>query len=275
MNTEFQPAPLAGSDPLLAPDRAHSRRGPSLIAVARQEDGVRHTAMHTHARGQLLGAWQGLLTVYAANHQWVVPPQHAVWIPPGLPHGLRSHGPYAGYGVYISPAACAALPPSACVLQGSALLLAAVERAASWQEGAVDPARRRIVEVIRDEIRSLPRAGTALVLPLHPRLRQMALAMSNAPADTRNLDEWAASIGMAPRTLARRFLAETGVTVGAWRQQARLMRAQEMLAAGAPVTTVALELGYDNVSAFIAMFKRELGATPGQRRTRPGMPAGA
>ncbi|MCY1215799.1 HTH-type transcriptional regulator NimR [compost metagenome] len=52
--------------------------------------------------------------------------------------------------------------------------------------------------------------------------------------------------------------------MGAWRQRARLMRAQEMLAAGAAVTTVALELGYDNVSAFIAMFKRELGTTPGR-----------
>ena len=74
------------------------------------------------------------------------------------------------------------------------------------------------------------------------------------------------TIGMAPRTLARRFQAETGMTLGAWRQHARLMRAQEMLAAGAPVTTVALDLGYDNVSAFIAMFKRELGVTPGRYR---------
>ena len=45
------------------------------------------------------------------------------------------------------------------------------------------------------------------------------------------------------------------------------MRALEMLAAGAAVTTVALDLGY-NVSAFIAMFKREHGVTPG--RYAPG-----
>jgi AraC-like DNA-binding protein len=30
------------------------------------------------------------------------------------------------------------------------------------------------------------------------------------------------------------------------------------------VTTVALELGYDNVSAFIAMFRRTFGVTPGR-----------
>ncbi|QVQ29604.1 helix-turn-helix transcriptional regulator [Achromobacter deleyi] len=255
---------------MLAPERARSRAGPRLIAVTRHDGALRHTAMHRHARGQLLGAYQGLLTVYAADQQWVVPSRHAVWIPPGHPHGLRSHGPYAGYSAYLSPAACAGLPKTPCMLQASALLLAAVERAAGWRDATADAARGRIVELIRDEIRSMPRAGAALVLPRDPRLQRLALALSDQPSDTRTLDEWAAGIGMAPRTLARRFLAETGLPVGAWRKQARLMRAQEMLAGGAAVTTVALELGYDNVSAFIAMFKRELGATPG----RYGSPAG-
>jgi AraC-like DNA-binding protein len=36
------------------------------------------------------------------------------------------------------------------------------------------------------------------------------------------------------------------------------------LATGQPVTTIALDLGYDNVSAFIAMFKRVMGVTPGR-----------
>ena len=35
-----------------------------------------------------------------------------------------------------------------------------------------------------------------------------------------------------------------------------------MLAEGRTVTTVALDLGYDSVSAFIALFKRSLGVTP-------------
>jgi AraC-like DNA-binding protein len=263
------PAPSASS-PLLDPERARSRGGPRLIAVSRQDGALRHTAMHRHARGQLLGAYRGLLTVYAGERQWVVPARQAVWIPPDQAHGLRSHGPYAGYSAYLSPSACGGLPKTPCVLQASALLLAAVERAAAWEDGEADPARRRIVELIRDEIRTLPQAGAALLLPRDPRLQRLALALSGGPSDTRTLEQWAAAIGMAPRTLARRYLAETGLSVGAWRQRARLMRAQEMLAGGAAVTTVALELGYDNVSAFIAMFKRELGTTPG----RYGAPAG-
>jgi len=76
------------------------------------------------------------------------------------------------------------------------------------------------------------------------------------------VDEWAAWAGISERTLSRRFVLETGFTYTAWRQRARLMRALELLAEGEAVTTVALDLGYDSVSAFIALFKRTLGVTP-------------
>ena len=48
-----------------------------------------------------------------------------------------------------------------------------------------------------------------------------------------------------------------------WRQQARLLHALERLAAGDSVTTTALEVGFNGTSAFIAMFRRALGRTPG------------
>jgi len=38
----------------------------------------------------------------------------------------------------------------------------------------------------------------------------------------------------------------------------------ELLAAGHSVTSVALQVGYDGTSAFIAMFRRATGRTPGR-----------
>ena len=64
------------------------------------------------------------------------------------------------------------------------------------------------------------------------------------------------------RTLERVFERETKLPFGAWRQQARLLRALEALASGEPVTTVALDLGYETPSAFIAMFRRAFGVSP-------------
>jgi AraC-like DNA-binding protein len=48
----------------------------------------------------------------------------------------------------------------------------------------------------------------------------------------------------------------------AWRQQAILLCALPRLAAGQPVTTVAIDLGYDNPAAFTLMFKRAFGSPP-------------
>ena len=71
------------------------------------------------------------------------------------------------------------------------------------------------------------------------------------------------------RTLARRFQSETGLSFGAWRQQARVLEAMGRLGGGAPVTEVAFDLGYESVSAFSAMFHRATGASPSQFRGRP------
>jgi len=58
------------------------------------------------------------------------------------------------------------------------------------------------------------------------------------------------------------FRAEVGMTLCQWRRRLRLLHALKLLASGAPVTTVALEVGYNRTSAFIGMFRSELGITP-------------
>jgi methylphosphotriester-DNA--protein-cysteine methyltransferase len=58
------------------------------------------------------------------------------------------------------------------------------------------------------------------------------------------------------------FIAETGMTFRQWRRQARLVAAIERLARREPVTSVAFDLGYDSVSAFIEAFRKTFGVTP-------------
>jgi AraC-like DNA-binding protein len=60
------------------------------------------------------------------------------------------------------------------------------------------------------------------------------------------------------------FQQETHLSLGKWRQQLRLMRSLQLLAAGEKITHAALEAGYSTPSAFIAMFRKALGTTPGR-----------
>jgi AraC-like DNA-binding protein len=63
---------------------------------------------------------------------------------------------------------------------------------------------------------------------------------------------------------------ETGYSFSAWRQRLRLLRSLELLAEGVPVSHIALDLGWASPSAFIQLFKREFGDTPGIYRARLG-----
>ncbi len=254
------------ANPLIPREHA-SAKEPLLLAVAGRSGAVRVTRRHHHARGQLLGAAQGLLSVDAGDSRWVVPATHAVWIPPGVSHGLRSHGPFSGWSVYVAASACGELPSGPCILAVSGLLREAVARARSWTGKALDAKQLRLAVVILDEIRTLPQSALGLPMPQDARLLKIAQTLSARPDDERRMEEWADWAGIAPRTLTRRFVAETGFSFSGWRQRVRLLRALELLAAGNPVKMIALDLGYDNVSAFIALFRKTFGVTPGRYGT--------
>jgi len=239
-------------------------QGPVLVATARRDGNIRTTAPHHHRRGQLFGAMRGLLTVDAGRSRWVVPATHAVWIPPDIVHGMRSYGPYSGWSVHVATSACADLPLTPTILLVSGLLRESVARAATWGYAEFNTAQSHVASVILDEIATLPQTALGLPMPRDHRLLKIAHALSERPDDDRKLEELAQWTGLAPRTLTRRFVVETGFSLTEWRQRVRLLRAIELLAGGSAVSAVALDVGYQNVSTFISLFKRTFAMTPGQ-----------
>ncbi|PXX40650.1 MULTISPECIES: helix-turn-helix domain-containing protein [Burkholderia] len=252
------------SDPLLPARFITSDDGPFVVAAVLSQRDPRVTAPHAHARGQLVGALSGLVSIGLDDRDWVVPAVHAIWIPPHCRHSLRSFGPISGWSAFVAEARCAALPDTPRAIRASPLLREAVQRAASWDGSELNDAQTRIADVILDEIAASEVESLSLARPRDARLVRITDALATNLADNRRLEEWADWAGISARTMSRRFVAETGLTFAQWRQQARLLRALERIADGVPVTTIALDLGYDNVSAFIDMFRRALGTTPGR-----------
>lgn len=235
---------------------------PVIVAINETRRGPRDLGMHSHARGQLSALRRGLLTFGTQTGAWVVPPDYAIWIPPHRPHFGYSHGPFEGWVCYIAEAACASLPGDPCTIGITGLLREAVIRAAEWTDEPLDERQSRLARVILDELRAAPTEPFGLPMPRDPRLLRIARALLENPGDRRGMAEWASWAAVSERTLSRRFAIETGFSYTAWRQRARLMRALELLADKVPVTTIAFDLGYDSVSAFVALFRRTLGVTP-------------
>ncbi|MBH1433480.1 helix-turn-helix transcriptional regulator [Stenotrophomonas maltophilia] len=250
------------SPALIAPALANAEGGPTVVACQLRVPGRRRTARHQHVRGQLLGAHHGLLRIEAGDLHWLLPAGHVAWIPPSLPHALAGAEAFNGWSLYFSPEACLALPTLPRIFHPSALLQAAVMRALQWPHAGLDAAQTRMAGVIADEIATSTPLPLALPQPRDRRLRRIAAALARAPHDTRSIEDWATRSGLSSRSLARHWLAETHMTPSQWRQRLRVLLALPRLLAGEPVISVALSMGYDTPSAFIAVFKREMGVTP-------------
>lgn len=218
---------------------------------------------HRHDWVQLSWALSGVLEVRTASGSYLAPPQRAVWIPPGLEHEVNTSARAEMRSLYLDAAVTAGAPPRCRVLGVTPLvrelILALSALPLEYDESG--PAGR-LAAVLLDGIAGLPELDFGLPVPADPRLLRLCAALQADPADRRTLDGWAATLGLSGRTLARLFRSETGLSFADWRRRLRLLLALGALEAGRSVTAVALDSGYDSLSAFIAAFRTEFGTTP-------------
>jgi AraC-like DNA-binding protein len=210
---------------------------------------------------QLIYATRGAVTVRTAQCAWVVPPHRGVWIPAGFEYRLEMSGTVALRSLYIAAWAGPAHP--CCVVNVSPLLRELILRCV--QLGALNadqPVQRRLTGVLFDELKALTAVPLQLPLPADSRAAQFAALAAAHPAGDMPVSKMLRKCAAGRRTMERLFQSETGMTLGQWLRRQKLLHALRGLAAGDTVSTIALELGYNSSSAFIAMFKRELGQTP-------------
>jgi AraC-like DNA-binding protein/quercetin dioxygenase-like cupin family protein len=234
-------------------------QAPVTVATFPMPAGTRFD-WHTHRDHQLAWASSGVLTVLTATATWVLPPTRALWIPAELSHETRSSGCATMRALYIRPDLCPISWPEPTPVAARQLL---AELIAYLGSESLDQDRRARAEaVLSDLLQPVTMATIEIRLPTDERAREVAQALAGNPADKRTLTEWGRHVGASERTLARSFLAETGVPFGRWRTLLRLQAALPALAAGEPVGNVARRLGYQESSAFVAAFRRETGLTP-------------
>jgi AraC-like DNA-binding protein len=83
---------------------------------------------------------------------------------------------------------------------------------------------------------------------------------------TTTLADLAGLTGVSRFQLLRSFVRDTGVTPHAYLLQKRVGLAKPLLAKGASLAAIALDLGFADQSHFTRAFRRQFGVTPGQYR---------
>ncbi|WP_447587836.1 AraC family transcriptional regulator [Aquipseudomonas campi] len=223
------------------------------------------THHHSHPWVQLSYAIQGVLEVHTDAGRFVAPPQRAVWVPAGMPHRVFSSPHTEMRSLYLDCSVTAWAAEGCRVLEVSDLLRELI-RAFSTLPVEYDEtgADGRLAQVLLDQLAAAPQVDLMLPLPHDKRLQQIYRNLQTHPEQPTTLGQWSQRLGVSEKTLSRLFLHDTGLTFRAWRQRLRLLGALAPLEQGQRVTDVALACGYDSTSAFIAAFRQQFGATPGE-----------
>lgn len=213
--------------------------------------------------GQLIYATRGALTVAVGSGLWFVPGQRALWVPAGEVYQLEMGSSVQLRSLYLRRDRCSSLPTACRAITVSPLLHELVLHITRLNTLRCEQAEHEsLLAVLLDQLRAAPSASLRLPMPADARASRVAARLMASPSVTVTLADAARSAGASARTLERLFERDTGLTFSAWRQRLRALTALRLLASGASVGETAAETGYQSASAFIAMFKRELGVTP-------------
>lgn len=227
-------------------------------------------AFHAHHRAQLFQIVRGSLRLETERGYFIVPPERAVFVPSGVLHEVTYLQDTDRSYLFFRPDAVINLPSDVSVIGTTPLLRELILAFLEVPRAEAGSARaERLVAVILDQLRASPVAPLSLPSPISERLRALAEDIRNDPGADWPLDEIASCAAMSPRSLQRHFQSETGMSFRAWRQQAKLLKAVEWLAAGRSVGDIAFSLGYSGPSAFIAVFRAAFGASPGKYFQEP------
>jgi AraC-like DNA-binding protein len=231
---------------------AHRPRGTSL-------------AKHQHQTGQLLYAISGVMLVETDSARWTVPPQYALWIPPGEVHSIQmlSHTDLrtlyfqpellAQLGIFKNQECVHAIVVTPLVQQ---LILELFNQEKNQEMHAL------IVKVLLLALDKAILLPIDLPMPSTKRLRHAAYEFLNTGHYLQSLADIAYVANMSERTFSRHFTAEVGLSFRAWRQRARIIASLDFLANQKPIKLIANDMGFASSAAYIAAFKVLLGRTP-------------
>lgn len=214
----------------------------------------------------LLYAEQGAMTLEAERKRWTLPPARAALIAAGEPVRITLSQRVRACSVLFGPGFAPPPPAILSVFEMTPLareLLFALR--GIGEDNLLDPYTEALFRALIAVVWRMSERPTLAMMPVPSTesLRRALEIMQNRLDTGLRFDELAAEVAMSPRSLARRFMGEIGMTWREAQRRLRMIRAIEMMAEGEQkVVHIALSVGYSSLSAFNAAFRNFTGQTP-------------
>lgn len=208
----------------------------------------------------LVFAHAGIFTAITDSEAWTIPANSALSVPDGARVRIETSRRVAMRCLYLDRG-LDSLGKQLRVINLAPLARELVTHAIAGAPMAVDePVGRALITLLTERLASEPDAPLQLALPNEATAREVAESIMREPAV--GLDHHIRAANASRRTIERRFVDETLMSLGQWRRRARILAGVNMLGMGDNVTHVSIAVGYASPSAFVSAFRSELGSTP-------------
>lgn len=228
-------------------------------------EGAHQVMTHQHPHAQLIHCTVGVLIVELEGQAYLVTTKTALWIPPETKHAVFANDSAHYCSVFVSKEMASRISDHVQTIAMKPLLKQLALTAAEFTDMIEkDSSESRVLDVLIDQLQEIRACELVLPLPVDKRMTLALRSLIANPSLEIDAEKIAEQANMSKRTMERIFKKETGFSFKRWQQRLLIIKAIELLNNDISVQTIAMELGYQSSSSFIAMFKRILNKTPTQ-----------
>lgn len=227
-----------------------------------------HIYAHSCLWGDFNFCLNGLFEYEIEGQLHLAPPSYGLWIPPQTEH--KSHAiddQLIHYvAIRLAPELSHEISTQTEIFSVRPFFRALVEEALHAKDDLSLSAYRHLLWVIYDQLKVAPKHQHYLPQSHHSILKPILQQLGTAEHFQLSLQQCLINTRLSERQLLRLSQSELHMSLGEWRNRAKILYAIQQLKHGVSIKALSFALGYQHSSSFIEFFKRYTGKTPTQLR---------
>ncbi|MGG5207647.1 AraC family transcriptional regulator [Chryseobacterium sp. MIQD13] len=232
------------------------------------EENWRHDdILHSHEKGQLVYVESGFQYITVEEKIYLLPQNHAAWIPPGAIHKTNSHSEKIKLMIMFADVEeNSVFHHEINVFSVPPILKEMIKYSERWSKNLLDdPDEMLFLKALFNELPRFVEHSLKLHISL-PEDKRLSLSIEylhNHYKEEIKMEDLSEISRLSLRTLERIFKKETGITLSKYQQILRIIKSLELLSSGnLTVSETAYAVGYKSVQAFTRSFQAVMQSRP-------------
>lgn len=220
---------------------------------------VHDDILHQHNKAQLVYVQSGFQYLTIENRVFLLPQNHAAWIPPNTLHKTNTHSDKIKLMViFFDVESTLPFYQHADVFSVPPVLKEMIQYAEKWSKQLTRNADEEVfLKAMLNELPNFVAQALHLHMPLpsDPRLQAVLLHIHQHYSESLKIEDLVKYIPLSQRSLERIFKKETGLTLNKYLQMVRIIKSIELLSSNEfSISEIAYLVGYRSLQAFTNSF---------------------